>query len=413
MLRKGKDHLTGFISRLIVPENATQLFLIRFAIFGGCLALILHYLEFISLPVAPFTTQGAIYVESPEVYTRERLVNDRYDQDFWLHEQLRKLDVSQAMLTAKREERIVGGNANPSEAIAVKPTATVDSRQEGITGLSFDQDFRIRVAVRDTIRQLLLENMLDDRHDLTGNSVYGLKFDTAVIPGSNTRKHAFVRVLLEVDDLLKIKLEQDEYNMSRSTAGRQVDHVIAFYKDPKQDLSSTTNPLSSPYRLYKDWLASLEERFNTAVSDKFKSDDFQDVCKNSLPGEKKHRLIDETIREMVELVLGGDGRLVGIEPLVLAMGIIYLPDPWSKFMALTYTEVQQGGACDIRPLFRVGRKMGFYLREQRGQRRRHDAGASRRGQPRRHDAGASRGKMHHGQLPEVHYHSRQMGAVHI
>jgi hypothetical protein len=35
---------------------------------------------------------GSIYVGSPEVYTRERLVNDRYDQDYWLHAQLTRLD---------------------------------------------------------------------------------------------------------------------------------------------------------------------------------------------------------------------------------------------------------------------------------------------------------------------------------
>ena len=47
----------------------------------------------------------------------------------------------------------------------------------------FDQDFLIRSGIRDAIRQLILENLLDDRHDLTGNSVYGLKFDISVIPG--------------------------------------------------------------------------------------------------------------------------------------------------------------------------------------------------------------------------------------
>ena len=50
----------------------------------------------------------------------------------------------------------------------------------------FDQDFLIRSGIRDAIRQLILENLLDDRHDLTGNSVYGLKFDISVIPGNQT-----------------------------------------------------------------------------------------------------------------------------------------------------------------------------------------------------------------------------------
>ena len=35
---------------------------------------------------------GLIYVESPEVYTRQRLVNDRYLQDAWLRNQLGVID---------------------------------------------------------------------------------------------------------------------------------------------------------------------------------------------------------------------------------------------------------------------------------------------------------------------------------
>jgi hypothetical protein len=69
--------------------------------------------------------------------------------------------------------------------------------------LPFDQEFRIRSGVRDTIRQLLLENMLDDRHDLTGNSIYGLKFDTTVIPGVNTHKRAFVRVSVAIEPMFE------------------------------------------------------------------------------------------------------------------------------------------------------------------------------------------------------------------
>ena len=37
-------------------------------------------------------TLGRIYVESPEVYTRQRLVNDRFAQDAWLRDQMRELD---------------------------------------------------------------------------------------------------------------------------------------------------------------------------------------------------------------------------------------------------------------------------------------------------------------------------------
>jgi hypothetical protein len=47
-----------------------------------------HFLDLIHLPLPFLETTGRIYVDSPEVYTRERLVNDRYDQDYWLRQRL-------------------------------------------------------------------------------------------------------------------------------------------------------------------------------------------------------------------------------------------------------------------------------------------------------------------------------------
>ena len=52
--------------------------------------------------------------------------------------------------------------------------------------LSFERKFELQSNARDAIRQMILENALDDRHDLTGNTVFGLKFDTSVLPGSRT-----------------------------------------------------------------------------------------------------------------------------------------------------------------------------------------------------------------------------------
>ncbi len=36
------------------------------------------------------STYGLIYIDTPEVYTRERLVNDRFQQDAWLRRQLNR-----------------------------------------------------------------------------------------------------------------------------------------------------------------------------------------------------------------------------------------------------------------------------------------------------------------------------------
>ena len=37
----------------------------------------------------PTFTTGSIYVSGPQVYTRERLVNDRYREDAWLLDELK------------------------------------------------------------------------------------------------------------------------------------------------------------------------------------------------------------------------------------------------------------------------------------------------------------------------------------
>ena len=44
----------------------------------------------VSVTSKPGTTFGKIYVDTPEVYSRERLVNDRFQQDAWLREKLRE-----------------------------------------------------------------------------------------------------------------------------------------------------------------------------------------------------------------------------------------------------------------------------------------------------------------------------------
>lgn len=141
-------------------------------------------------PVWPFVTGGEIFVESPEVYTRERLVNDRYRQDFWLRSHLDALDASETLIARTEATRLVlGENADApvSGAAALRETA-----------VAFREDFLLRAAIRDKIRQLVLENLLDDRHDLTGNSIYGLKFDTGIIPGTNTWRRPYVRVTIDL-----------------------------------------------------------------------------------------------------------------------------------------------------------------------------------------------------------------------
>ncbi len=170
-------------------------------------------------------TLGGIYVESPEVYTRQRLVNDRFAQDAWLRGQLESLDAESARFI----DRVVTETFRTGVAASAQAEPTVPAQTGAATGAEsaeanvgegavegadatppaagpperlaepFQVAFELKAAVRDKIRQLVLENSLDDRHDLSGNTVYGLKFDTAVVPGSNTRLRPTVVVKMDID----------------------------------------------------------------------------------------------------------------------------------------------------------------------------------------------------------------------
>jgi hypothetical protein len=122
------------------------------------------------------TVLGEIIVSSPQIYTRERLVNDRYDQAHWLQKQLQLLDdtteLSSGVISQSNELSVSGrlgpiGQESTSASLvgANRELPKLDSNEES---LPFDLKFVIRGSIRDTIRELALENSLDDRHDLRG-----------------------------------------------------------------------------------------------------------------------------------------------------------------------------------------------------------------------------------------------------
>jgi hypothetical protein len=78
-------------------------------------------------------TTGSIYVSGPQVYTRERLVNDRYREDSWL---IAELDASSKQIfgptaSSNRSEKTdttIYGQVNKTTP-TVKPEATSDARE--------------------------------------------------------------------------------------------------------------------------------------------------------------------------------------------------------------------------------------------------------------------------------------------
>jgi hypothetical protein len=165
-------------------------------------------------------TYGDIWVESPEVYTRERLVNDRFRQEAWLLAQLpaasrielpglpaslemRQQDRSGQLKVAVGQTAKAEGGGAPLDA---RPNATQTSESRGARSetpargagraLSWQESLSEYVDFTEYVRNLLVENQLDDRHDLLGNSLYKLKFDVTLVPGANTQASAVVTVKL-------------------------------------------------------------------------------------------------------------------------------------------------------------------------------------------------------------------------
>lgn len=209
----------------------------------------------------PFTTYGEVYVDSPEVYTRQRLVNDRYAQDHWLRTKLEGLNDGFQPLAARRSsnnsvfvraqtasEQSKDGDGSDSAQVSVA------AEVEGLSQLMSMHAIEVEASVRTALRQAILENQLDDRHDLSGNSIYGFKFDTTVISGTNTRRRAFVRIKTKVAG-------------PRDRAGP--DRVLTFddyLLYPNSGDPNLSPVLSSAYKdygaLYTDWLQDVEQRLD-------------------------------------------------------------------------------------------------------------------------------------------------------
>ena len=286
----------------------------------------------------PFATKGAIYVDSPEVYTRERLVNDRYDQDHWLRRQLQNIDSSENLITSLRFEnrKFLVGDVTEQQNGASNDANPANNEQPGWQhpGLTIEQVFRIRSGLRDAIRQQILENMLDDRHDLSGNSVYALKFDTTVIPGTNTHQRAFVRVALFPDHPFSQGVTSHELQQ----------HVVKYFASDLSEIQNDpSNDLYEPFRLYTKWLENVEFRLNNHISRIFELKK-KDAC---LPEN-----IEPNIWNALETVLGMDQRrfVRGVDNSNKTRNKVPIAKSWANFLQI---ETTAASSCPGRPWFYV------------------------------------------------------------
>lgn len=317
--------------------------LLKMLVFAVIALIVLHFLSVITIPFYPFTTKGKIYVDSPEVYTRERLVNDRYDQDYWLKKQLKRLDELKLWLV--QEKRIVKMDVLAGKSdVAESPARPSANNLEG--RLTFDQEFRIVSGIRDMIRQQILENMLDDRHDLTGNSVYGLKFDTTVIPGANTRGRAFVHVKMQINNLF-----------NREVLSGLGDHIMGYVAsratvaNQNEDEKKLVRAYTKQHDYYLKWLSDISKRLNRMEDSVYGSMRIRcdDKVKDKVNGQDFY---DELTSRTLEIVLGVPHELFsdlnhktafedqkGVSDLNQETAFedqkwVTLPPPWANFFSI-------------------------------------------------------------------------------
>jgi hypothetical protein len=246
-------------------------------------------------------TDGTIFIETPQIYTRERLVNDRFVQESWLRDVLRKdvsftpSEVVSITDQAKRSLQVdlsrgggsSGGNPPANASAADQPGGATGSAQA--PPIPPPLYFLMQNAYRELVRGQLIENQLDDRHDIRGTTIYLLKFDVSVIPGNNTRKPAFVHVHIARGDAAGAGASEvagagpnpgagggntgksAPASAARSKRPRTAEEYFFAYVDNPSLFAgfagAEENPVLQDYELYNQWRSSLKDRLNNALWD--------------------------------------------------------------------------------------------------------------------------------------------------
>lgn len=211
------------------------------------------------------TTFGKIYVDTPEVYTRERLVNDRFQQDAWLREKLSEVPTINV-------QGGVGSSSRTTTSLAlatgVKPQAppkekTAQAELPKELGDTPIEQFRDVMAYREEVRNEILENQLDDRHDIAGNTLYRLKFDATVVPLHDTSAYAMVEVTIRGPSIWNISGDGEKgraplgvprgSKMSEATLMLLDDAEYARYVKGLDDKA-----LDSYRRVYENWVEDID-----------------------------------------------------------------------------------------------------------------------------------------------------------
>lgn len=242
---------------------------------------------------ANFERTVSVAVSSPSVQTRERLINDRFEQVSWTELLLKSTRTVTApgllMPEELRRPQQVNGNpdaapgaaANSGKPAALDPpgadTHVETEKVHGLSGTSTDDVsdkehgseqlswFNRMRSFRDMVRNERADAMLDDRHDLDDNTLYNFAFDTAVVPEPGVTGYAVVQILLtndprELTDATRPPATSDGDESTRSHQQLPIgweEAVKRFKRLQRRDI----------FDIYLDWLERTKTLINENIAD--------------------------------------------------------------------------------------------------------------------------------------------------
>lgn len=212
-----------------------------------------------------------ITVEIPAIHTRERLINDRNEQVAWIEEELKRtLDQSpfppdpQAGKTPERSPA-PGGQATATES---GPGQLRSEWSSGVNLADRPLDrFKELNAFREVVRTERAHAMLDDRHDLDGNTLYFLSFDATVLPGRKSRGYAVVSAWLSQPPeawLPRLSSPEKWFSSPPAPDPSQVRSLGIGAVDAVRRIQEMR--LKDEFEVYLDWLDRVRLRMEDAVT---------------------------------------------------------------------------------------------------------------------------------------------------
>lgn len=243
-------------------------------IFFAFVLILLILLGYVILPVLKSPSDdediGLIVVDSPEIYTRERLINDRFTQSAWLESVLKKPFKYKGVEVADKTQDIQELNmaliASISDDKTKEHSPSTNGGNQNIplskpdVRLSPTDEFRDELEYRHEIRSELMQALLDDRHDLHGNTLYRLSFDTSIIPNKTSDRWAVIHIKLEKDDYLSRLEEYCKEDKNSECSDNEI-----------YEWCARNSECHRSYLLYREWVEDTQRNLNKQIDNRLAS----------------------------------------------------------------------------------------------------------------------------------------------